>query len=237
LELSQILCSYLNLQQIEFVSYVMKTNLPNPQTCELLSALADGELHRDELSVLLPACAQDPSALRSWNAYQLIGDVLRSSAGAAGSADMTFLNRFNRRLALESLAEMSIGKAESSAPKHLPQPGVLDHERAAANDGNFRWKLLAGFASLAAVFVIGWTAMGSFSPLSPVLAPQLAQTPVQDYPVQQVVVTSPQGPMVRDARLEELIAAHKQMGGMSALQVPSGFLRNATFETPQGTPR
>jgi len=64
-------------------------------------------------------------------------------------------------------------------------------------------------------------------------APQLAQTPAP----QQLVVASPQGPMVRDARLEELLAAHKQLGGTSALQESSGFLRNATFETPQNAGR
>jgi sigma-E factor negative regulatory protein RseA len=31
----------------------------------------------------------------------------------------------------------------------------------------------------------------------------------------------------------EMMAAHKQFGGTSALQMPSGFLRNATFETQQ----
>ena len=34
--------------------------------------------------------------------------------------------------------------------------------------------------------------------------------------------------MLRDARLDELLAAHQQAGGAS--QMPSGFLRNATFE-------
>jgi sigma-E factor negative regulatory protein RseA len=43
--------------------------------------------------------------------------------------------------------------------------------------------------------------------------------------------------MVRDARLEELLAAHKEFGGASALQMPSGFLRNATFEAPRAAPR
>jgi sigma-E factor negative regulatory protein RseA len=38
------------------------------------------------------------------------------------------------------------------------------------------------------------------------------------------------GPMMRDARLDELMAAHRQVGGNSALQVPAGFLRNATYE-------
>jgi sigma-E factor negative regulatory protein RseA len=36
--------------------------------------------------------------------------------------------------------------------------------------------------------------------------------------------------MIRDARLDELLAAHKQFGGASALQQPAGFLRNATFQ-------
>ncbi|MEK9803379.1 MAG: anti-anti-sigma factor, partial [Curvibacter sp.] len=38
--------------------------------------------------------------------------------------------------------------------------------------------------------------------------------------------------MIRDARLDQLIAAHQQQGGSSALQMPAGFLRNATFERP-----
>jgi sigma-E factor negative regulatory protein RseA len=36
--------------------------------------------------------------------------------------------------------------------------------------------------------------------------------------------------MIRDPRLDELLAAHKQAGGATALQMPSGFLRNATFD-------
>jgi len=36
--------------------------------------------------------------------------------------------------------------------------------------------------------------------------------------------------MLRDARLDALLEAHQQAGGGS--QMPSGFLRNATFEGP-----
>ena len=107
---------------------------------------------------------------------------------------------------------------------------MFHHAGVAANDGSFRWKLVAGVASLAAVSVIAWNAAGLLSPTS---APQLALAPE----LQQVVVASPQGPMVRDARLEELLAAHKQLGGATALQVPSGFLQNATFETPLNVKR
>jgi sigma-E factor negative regulatory protein RseA len=48
----------------------------------------------------------------------------------------------------------------------------------------------------------------------------------------QAVVTD-QGVVLRDPQLEELMAAHRQYGSMSALQMPAGFLRNATYDTPQ----
>ena len=39
--------------------------------------------------------------------------------------------------------------------------------------------------------------------------------------------------MIRDPRLDEMLAAHRQLGGgASALQSPAGMLRNATFEGP-----
>ena len=36
--------------------------------------------------------------------------------------------------------------------------------------------------------------------------------------------------MIRDPQIDALLAAHRQFGGTSALQTPTGFLRNATFE-------
>jgi sigma-E factor negative regulatory protein RseA len=36
------------------------------------------------------------------------------------------------------------------------------------------------------------------------------------------------GSLIRDARLDRYLAAHKQFAGSSALGVPSGYLRNAT---------
>jgi sigma-E factor negative regulatory protein RseA len=40
--------------------------------------------------------------------------------------------------------------------------------------------------------------------------------------------------MIRDPQLDAMLAAHKQFGGASALQMPAGFLRNATFQ--EGAP-
>jgi len=205
------------------------------QTSELLSALADGQLGGEDFAVALHACGQDDSAIASWDTYHLIGDALRSPASSTLGADMAFLARLKQRLAAEPLTGAgpnSQGKLARPVADivHIPVADVSHRHGMAANDGDFRWKLVAGIASLAAVSAIAWNAAGL---LSPAVAPQLAQAPVS----QQVVVASPQGPVVRDARLEELLAAHKQLGGTSALQEPSGFLRNATFETPRNAGR
>ena len=40
------------------------------------------------------------------------------------------------------------------------------------------------------------------------------------------------GRLIRDARLERYLAAHKQFAGSSVLGVPSGFLRNAAADAP-----
>ena len=66
---------------------------------------------------------------------------------------------------------------------------------------------------------------GTGSSLSrPLAAPQATQ-------VAKVEQAGPQV-MIRDPHLDALMAAHKQFGGTSALQMPAGFLRNATFEGP-----
>jgi sigma-E factor negative regulatory protein RseA len=209
---------------------------PSLQTSELMSALADGQLSREDVAIALQACERDESALVGWNTYHLIGEVLRLPGGLAApvvrGADMAFVSRLSQRIVQEPLCttELKSFELDSAVLRKVNAAADLIHHRgAAANDGNFRWKLLAGLASLAAVTAVVWNASGIFSPAA---APQLAQIPVQ-----QIVVASPQGPMVRDARLEELLAAHRQLGGNSALQVPSGFLRNATFEAPQNAGR
>lgn len=205
---------------------------PSMQTSELMSALADGQLDGEDFAAALHASRHDDAAMACWDTYHLIGDALRAPAHGDGvcGADSAFLNRLNQRLAQETPVSAPLRSARPPAI-HEPAPGLPPHRSQASNDGDFRWKLVAGFASLAAVSAIAWNASGLFSPAA---APQLAQVST---PSQQVVVASPQGPMVRDARLEELLAAHKQLGGTSALQEPSGFLRNATFETSQNAGR
>ncbi len=189
---------------------------------ELLSALVDGELAGGELVVGVAEAGmqdilQSSSLLSDWNTYHVIGDVLRSSAAASQGADPAFLQRLNLRLADEKVALPVLVAATQVAVAIPNQP--------AANDGVFRWKLAAGFASLSAALVVAWSLTASPDAST---GAQLAQ----NRGAEQVVVASPLGPMVRDARLEELMMAHKQLGG-SSLQAPYGFLRNAGFENSQ----
>jgi sigma-E factor negative regulatory protein RseA len=197
---------------------------------ELLSALADGELGAHEASAAFEACKQDASTHGSWNTYHLIGDVMRTAPPAASAviqgADVAFLERLNQRLKSEKIVQ---DRLPDVAPRAEQQDlAVAAHHRGpASNDGNFKWKLVAGFASLGAVASVAWSLSGLSAPAS---TPLLAEAR-QGTTVQQLVIASEQGPMVRDARLEELLAAHKQLGTTS-LQAPSGFLRSASFETP-----
>ena len=190
---------------------------------ESLSALVDGELVMVSAESGLQEVFQPNTLHSDWNNYQVIGHSLREGAGTGAQlgADPAFLRRLNARLADEKMM-----------PQVLFVPGlgaISQPDQPAANEDVFRWKLVAGFASLATALVVGWNFMGSPDASA---GAQLAQNQT----VEQVVVASPQGLIVRDARLEELMAAHKQLGG-SSLQAPSGFLRNAGFENSQSSRR
>ncbi|WP_341920374.1 sigma-E factor negative regulatory protein [Polaromonas sp. YR568] len=204
----------------------MDTMKPMTQHSELISALADGQLASEDFARALAACEADAQALDSWNTYHLIGDVLRSPELSPHAADTAFVERLRVRLSQEPVVVAAPALPEV---RHAPAGRVVEE---AANDASFPWKLVAGFASVAAVAAIAWNAGAGL--LSPSTAPQLART---EPAAQQVLVVSEQGTLVRDARTQELLAAHRQLGGTSALQMPSGFLRNATFESPQGERR
>jgi sigma-E factor negative regulatory protein RseA len=203
------------------------TPVANGAVHEHLSALVDGEIDAAAVAAL---CRDDGDVVcATWARYQLIGDALRGVAPEAADG---------ARVA----AIMQRVRQERAASASAPAPLVLAPSRAeAANDAVFRWKMLAGFASVAAVVAVAWNMVGT-SEMGVAAGPQFAQLPVQSAPaaaahvavVAPVVVAGEQGPVLRDPRLEELMAAHRQAGGMSALQMPAGFLRNAAFDLPEG---
>jgi len=215
-----------------------KTDLIAPE--QLVSALVDGEVDAGQLAGMFTAERDRDELLGSWHAYQVIGDVLRGEGAAAPSrAPVDFLAGVRERLRSET-----VPAAEPAQDRHLrtPAQSVTQVGGAAANDAVFRWKLVAGFASLAAVMAVSWSVLSGAPPSAGgSAAPQLAAVPALpeapasvvanvSEPSSAVVVNTGQGPLIRDARLEELLAEHRQHGSMSALQMPTGFIRNATYD-------
>lgn len=206
---------------------------------EQLSALADGELMSAQCAQVV-AFADSEEGRAAWHEYHLIGDVLRSSE-LARPVSCDLVGRLRAQLAQEAEGRPL---AHGEAVQVAAQPVVVGHPTEAANSEVFRWKMVAGFASLAAVATIGWNAYTGLAGSTAQSGMQLAAAPTASEQIGEprsaaVALSLPtqsergQAPvMIRDPRLDELLAAHKQYGSTSALQMPAGFLRNATFEAP-----
>lgn len=191
---------------------------------ERLSALVDGELDGDATAQACGHWRGSGDARASWHAYHVIGDVLRSDDLACDPArDAGFLEALRARLKDEPVV---------LAPQPLPQ------RQSSARTGRWSWKaptaVAAGFVAVAGVLLltrgpaieVPGVGVAQMAPAAqPVLASALpGATAVASEP-QRLIAT---GQLIRDARLDRYLAAHKQFAGSSALGVPSGFLRNAT---------
>ena len=199
-----------------------------------MSLWMDDEADAVELDAVLGALDADQDLALTWASYHVIGESLRQELPERlGARPAVFLARVHERLA----AEAGAPAVEMAAPAAVRvQPIVRGR---AANDALFRWKMAAGVASLAAVMAVAWGVLGSM-PSGPGAGGQMAAAPVgnvvavseavpQTAAPSTVVIETPQGTIVRDARLMRLLAEHRQYG-MSALQMPAGFLRNATHD-------
>ena len=216
----------------------METQIKVEYGRERLSALMDGQLSERECAPVLSALdAQDGDARDCWQVYHLIGDVLRSPDLAGRGRDLGLAQRVRASIASEPVVPL-VPLAQA-----LQEGTHAYAQRPAANDGVFRWKMVAGLASFAAVAAVGWSLMSGAGPQSvggaqfaqgaaPVVASgQVLAVAAPQQPVSSGTDTDPAAPaMIRDARLDELLAAHRQAAGMSAMGGASGFLRNATFE-------
>jgi sigma-E factor negative regulatory protein RseA len=189
----------------------MSEQQPTPHRHECLSALMDGDAQ-----ALTAACAawrSDADARGQWHAYHLIGDVLRSEELARPpAADASFLSVLRVRLAAEPvvLAPSQQPVAASSRRRWLAPAAVA-----------------AGFVVVAGVLVVTRGGLPSDNP-----APQLAAAPVPAVraAVEPVRVDSA---LIRDARLDRYLSAHKQYGGSSALGLPGGVLQRASTVAPE----
>lgn len=204
----------------------------NQSQREQLSALADGQLAPEGMAQAL-AFADSAEGRQTWQLYQLVGDVLRSPE-LAHHAQHDVLSGVRAQLAREP------------GPRLQPQPltqvaaaGSAAPDRA-ANSAVFRWKLAAGLASVAAVAALAWTSLpiaGGGTDAGMQLAEGAA--PLQSVPAATMVaVQGGEGApvMLRDPRLDELLAVHRQYSSAAALQMPASFLRNASFSAPAPQP-
>jgi sigma-E factor negative regulatory protein RseA len=199
---------------------------------ELVSALADGQLRGEEFARTVEWASDAEDGRLTWQAYHVVGDILRSGEAMASARDAAFMQRLKLGLQQEPPRVASVGATDFIADYALPTQdrGLKRLNSESANDGVFRWKLLAGLASLVTVLVIGWQAVGGWGDQreSLQLTQVQSENPVAALPLAEIG-GEPQV-MIRDPQLDALLAAHRQFGGTSALQMPAGFLRNATFE-------
>lgn len=208
-------------------------------TREQLSALVDGELVGPSAAQVCGHWHGSADARATWHAYQLIGDVLRSDDLATDPAsDAAFLLAFRGRLSAEPVV---------LAPRPLEvSPAAEASSAASARGQRWSWRVptAVGAAFVAAVGVFTLTRPGG-SPepdteiaarirapnVTAVAAPPRLASPAGAEAEPQTFVAS--GQVIRDARLDRYLAAHKQFAGSSALGVPSAYLRNAAVEVPR----
>lgn len=193
---------------------------PSPLSpAELLSALADDQLGADPATLdrLLVAWADDPALAQAWRDHHWLGEALRSGAQGLPPASIGFAAAVMQQVALE--------------PPALPVAVPASRTPPAANDALFRWKLVAGVASVSAAVAVLWQLTAAVPGLAPAAGP-LAQgaMPLPAEPPRVTAVVTERGVLLRDPELDALLAAHRRQGGVSALQMPAGFLRDATYE-------
>jgi len=197
------------------------------ESSEWVSALVDGQLRGEEFARTVAYLASSPEARDTWDTYHLVGDLMRSSGNPARGHDPAFVAKLRARLAEETIENRAI------SPLPIRAEGQKGLKNSAAND--LWWQRAVGLASVAVVAVLAWQGvamLGSGAAGDAQLAqvPAPAVTTVPSTAVTTLVAADGTSAlMLRDPQLDALLAAHRQMGGATALQMPSGFLRNATF--------
>ena len=215
------------------------TNLSGP---EAVSALMDGRLRGAAFAQAVESVQLNAQMRAAWQTYHAVGELLRRGQGVdcIGASD-DFAARLALRLAAEPLPKpfgpMAVAAVidQAEAETAMPADPLTADTTAtapsgvrypAANDPLWRWRAVAGVTTAVAFGAIGWNLLSGAVTAPTANAPVLARAEPQRSPPPM----SQHQQMIRDPRLDQLLAAHEQAGGISALQMPAGFLRNATFE-------
>lgn len=208
-----------------------RSEVERASTEEDLSALMDGELDASAVAVVCRAWRDDAQLRSQWHAHHLIGDVMRSEDLVSDEKrDALFLDAVRKRLAEEPVVLAPSGVTAAVVPTRTRRSWMAPAAVA------------AGFAVVAGTLVVTQMAGGLGSrDLGADSAIAQAPSPVQAVAMSDKSAASAagelpgvalNGQLVRDARLDEYLAAHKKFGGSSLPGGPSGFLRNASVEVP-----
>ncbi len=189
----------------------------------LISSLADGEGDAAAAARGCVAWAQaEGEVRRSWHAYHLIGDVLRSEDLASPPGrDRAFLERLRTRLADEPAVLV---------PR--PLPVAADTSRSRRSAWTLPVAMAAGVMVLAAGLLLMLGPTGGDGPGAPQqLAAVQAATSVAavDGAAQPPTVVEAVGQgsrIVRDARLDRYLRAHREYGAALPGSLPGGAGRS-----------
>ena len=204
--------------------------------------LADGRLSGEALDRAVQAACQDEEGERAWHLAHLVGDVMRSQELAGRCLDAGFVHAVQARIAAEVFEPFAAPLVPGATGAAAPLEGRAEGRVEPAN--GWRWQMVAGVGAMAlalvAAFSLGghWPSAEPTGTLAQSVRPPEMTMPVEKPPAppvpasEQGNATAAAAPtvMLRDSRLDELLAAHRQMGGASALQKPAGFFRNAAHQ-------
>lgn len=207
-----------------------------------LSALADGEADAEGVKRACRLWREDAQARRTWHAYHLIGDVMRSDELAEPSArDAAFLAGIRQRL---------VDEPPLLAPAPLQAPQPTQGSRPGRRSGPM-WLMpaavAAGFVLVAGVLVVTRTGV----PGAPVGGAELSQMATGPAALQRVAsgvpvtavgfaapATGAAPPLViRDPRLDEYLRAHQAARGGAVVALPGAGLHRVEAVAPAGAPR
>lgn len=173
-----------------------------------LSALADGQADAAERARCLESWAGRADVRERWHAYQLIGDAMRSDDLARDAAgDAAFLHALRARLADDRVVPLR-PRVERSIGRWLGAAAV------AAGIGAVALTLTMIDPTGRSAPQGGATLAAASAPPAVVRAP--AETPV----------LTVNGQLIRDARLDRYLAAHRQGATGASLQMPGAVVRS-----------
>lgn len=211
---------------------------PDPDSArQWLSDLADGRLDDADLAGACRRWAEDDDARRTWHAYHLIGDVLRSDDLARPvAADAAFLQALRQRLADEPVVLAPIAPIAPIARPAVERPG-----RGRRQLWLVPMAAAAGFVAVAGVMVVLQQAAPGGNGFD---GPQMAATPPAAVNARSTLVSTSvtpvqaaaqptavqRGQMLRDARIDEYLRAHREALLGSPAALPGGAVRTVDFD-------